>query len=169
MKMKFKSIVLFAALAVSLSACQTTRDQVVLSKMNALELRNIQSRVYETADQSKIYRAIITLMQDMGYAITSVEPEAGVISGNKLAQLDLTAAVSPKDAQSTRVRVNAIVRVMPNAVAHQVDGAEFYQQRFFEPLSQALFLDALYDEEIEADPQKVAAEQSTAKAAPGKE
>ncbi|MCW8914645.1 MAG: hypothetical protein OQK24_02195 [Magnetovibrio sp.] len=154
--MHYKFAPLIAVLVLGLSACQTTGDQVVMSKKSALELRNIQSRIFETSDQSKIYRSVITVMQDLGYAITTVEPEAGIISGNKLAKLDLTAAVSQKDENSTRVRANAIVRVQPNFPAHQVDGAEFYQQRFFEPLAQALFLDALYDDEEIEDSEKVA-------------
>jgi len=138
--------VLSSLLAMSLSACQTTKE-VVLSQKGALELRSIQSRVFETPDDRKVYRAVISVMQDLGYALTSVEPEAGVISGNKLAMLDLTAAVNKKGEGATIVRANAIVKVNHQAVPHQVDSPEFYQQRFFEPLSQALFLDALYDEE----------------------
>jgi hypothetical protein len=148
-KQYYRSLVAAIAL-ITLSACQTTKQQVVLSKKGALELRNIQSRVYETPDQSKVYRAVISVMQDLGYAITSIEPEAGVISGNKLAQLDVTAAVNKRGTETTVVRANAIVKIGTHAqaVPHQVDSAEFYQLRFFAPLSQALFLDALYDEEI---------------------
>ncbi|MBF0247419.1 MAG: hypothetical protein HQL36_05035 [Alphaproteobacteria bacterium] len=131
--------------AFSLMGCQT--DEVILSKKGALELRNMQSRVYETGDQSKVYRAVLSVMQDLGYAITTVEPEAGVVSGNKLALLDLTAAINEKQDERTVVRANAIVRTHYQQPRHQVDSAEFYQQRFFEPLSQALFLDALYDED----------------------
>lgn len=158
MKKQYHFAILIMALSVSLSACQTTKE-VVLSQKGALELRSIQSRVYETADEQKVFRAIISVMQDLGYAITSVEPEAGVISGNKLAQLDLTAAINKKGTESTSVRANAIVKITPQAVPHQVDSAEFYQQRFFEPLSQALFLDALYDEG--ASPSDVVAAQQT--------
>lgn len=139
-------VILSLLFTLSLSACQTTKE-VVLSQKNALELRSIQSRIFETPDERKVFRAIISVMQDLGYALTSVEPEAGVVSGNKLAMLDLTAAVNKKGAETTVVRANAIVKVNHQAVPHQVDSPEFYQQRFFEPLSQALFLDALYDED----------------------
>ncbi len=146
---------LFLSLMVplALSACQTTNPEVVQSKKSALELRNIQSRVYETSEQGKVFRAVISVLQDLGYAITSVEPEAGVISGNKLAQLDITAAVSKKGADKTSVRANAIIKIGTQAQApsHQVDSAEFYQKRFFEPLSQALFLDTIYDDEAKTD------------------
>ena len=152
MKKHFRLLLLPLLLSLALSACQTTEPKVVLSTKSALELRNIQSRVYETPEQGKVFRAVISVMQDLGYAITSVEPEAGVISGNKLATLDMTAAVSKKGTEQTLVRSNTMIKMgVPATSSHQVDSAEFYQKRFFEPLSQALFLDALYDEEPEMD------------------
>lgn len=132
-------------LVLLLSACQTTKE-VVLSEKSALELRTIQSRIFDTSENAKVYRAVISVMQDLGYAITSVEPESGLISGNKLAQLDLTAVVNEKGDNQTVVRANAIVQPHRSVAPSQVDSAEFYQKRFFEPLAQALFLNALYDE-----------------------
>lgn len=143
-----RNIVLIG-LALSLGACQTTQE-VIMSEKTALELRAIQSRVYDTADQPKIYRAMLAVMLDLGYAITSVEPEAGVVTGNKLANLDLTATVAPRGDEQSVVRANAVVRSPTKGVQMQVDAPEFYQQRFFEPLSQALFLEAL-DLEVEAE------------------
>lgn len=153
-------VVMSALLVLSLSACQTTKD-VVLSEKSALELRSIQSRIFETPDERKVFRAIISVMQDLGYALTSVEPEAGVVSGNKLAMLDLTVAVNRKGTDATVVRSNAIVKVNHQAIPHQVDSPEFYQQRFFEPLSQALFLDALYDEDANPKEEETAANSVT--------
>ncbi len=147
------SHILVVAMAVTLSACQTVDQSVVLSTKSALELRNAQSRIFETDDQNKVYRSVIAVMQDLGYSINTVEPEAGVVTGNKLAQLDLTATVSERNPQSVRVRANAVVRVRFQGRPHQVDSPEFYQTRFFEPLSKALFLDALLDEDPIEEPE----------------
>jgi hypothetical protein len=136
------------SISLGLGACQTIKEELILSKKSALELRSVQSRRFPTDDKAKVYRSVISMMQDLGYALTSVEPEGGVVSGNKLAQLRLTATVTPKGTDEVTVRANASVRTdLRVKTYHQVDSAEFYQQRFFEPLSQALFLDALYDEE----------------------
>lgn len=132
-----------------LGACQTTQE-VILSKKSALEMRSIQSRVYDTDDQPKVYRAVLAVMLDLGYAITSVNPEAGVVSGNKLAKLDMTASVAARGQEQSVVRANAVVQTAPNLAPMQVDAAEFYQQRFFEPLSAALFLEAM-NEELSAE------------------
>jgi len=120
---------------------------MILSEKTALELRSIQTRTFETPDEHKVYRAILSVMQDLGYAITSLEPAAGTVTGNKLAQLDLTATISSSDEETTTVRANAVVKINPQRLAqsYQVDSPEFYQVRFFEPLSQALFLNTTYE------------------------
>ncbi|MEQ8193036.1 MAG: hypothetical protein RIB59_00965 [Rhodospirillales bacterium] len=148
MRILKRNFFLIIASAAVLSACQTTaKEEIILSEVNALKLRSIQSRYFETPDQAKVFKSIISVMQDLGYALTSIEPEAGVISGNKLAQLRLTASIVPRGKQTTVVRANATVRLNPTIKTfYQVDSAEFYQKRFFEPLSQALFLEALNDE-----------------------
>ena len=150
--MKNRSYSLVSAILFTLvvSGCVTTQEpEVVMSTKGAVELRAIQSRKFETPDEKKVYRAIISVMLDLGYAITSLEPDARTITGNKLAQLTLTASIPASDAETTTVRANAIVRTSPQkqVAPVQVDGAEFYQIRFFDPLAQALFLEALYETE----------------------
>lgn len=148
MKNILDSPIIPIVLVLSLSACVTNQPPpVILSKKSAVELRSIQTRAFETSDEHKVYRAILSVMQDLGYAITSLEPEAGTVTGNKLAQLDLTASISSSNEKTTTVRANAVVKMTPQKMmqSHQVDSPEFYQKRFFEPLSQALFLDAMYE------------------------
>jgi len=148
MKNKLRSPIIVIVLVLTLAACATNQPPpVVLSKKSAVELRSMQTRAFETSDEHKVYRAILSVMQDLGYAITSLEPEAGTVTGNKLAQLDLTASISSSNEKTTTVRANAVVKLTPQKLAptHQVDSPEFYQKRFFEPLSQALFLDAMYE------------------------
>ncbi len=155
--------VALALCAIALSACQTTQEELIASKKSALELRSIQHRNFETPDTAKVFRSVIAVMQDLGYAITTVEPEAGVVTGNKLAKLNLTASVTPKGTTATSVRANANIRTQHQVKTyHQVDDPLFYQQRFFDPLAQALFLDALYDDE--AGPPKSLANEEAAPA-----
>ena len=131
-----------------LGGCVANQPKLVFSKKGAVELRAIQSRQFETRDVKKVYRAMIATFQDLGYSITKVEPAAGTVSANKLAQLRMTATVFKRGEKRVIVRSNAIVKVLPNAATgHQVDLPEFYQQRFFEPLSKALFLTALQVED----------------------
>lgn len=148
-KSKRYCFVLVTCAALSVAACQPKPPELVLSTKSAVELRSMQARRFETGDEAKVYRAVIATMMDLGYAITSLEPDAGTVTGNKLAQLDLTVTVTPINDEQTSVRANAIVKVGPQVqfAPTQVDGPEFYQKRFFEPLSKALFLEALYEPE----------------------
>jgi hypothetical protein len=133
-------------LGCSLSACVTNQEPpVVLSKKSAVEVRSMQSRTFEEPDEKKVFRAILAVMLDLGYAVTSLEPNAGTVTGNKLAQLTLTASIATSNENTTTVRANAVIKETPQKLSppHQVDNPEFYQKRFFEPLSQALFLDAM--------------------------
>lgn len=130
------------------AGCQHDQAELILSKKSPVELRAMQSRQFETGDQEKVYRAVIATFQDLGYSITKVEPNAGTVSANKLALLTMTATVFPRGENRMIVRSNAVVKpTFQLPAGHQVDAPEFYQQRFFEPLSKALFLTALQVED----------------------
>jgi hypothetical protein len=147
-KYKYNFLMISAVVVFGLTGCVANKEPpVIMSEKSAVELRAMQSRKFETPDEKKVFRAIISVMLDLGYAITSMEPKAGTISGNKLAQIRLTASIAASDEKTTTVRANAVVKINPQRLAqpHQVDSPEFYQKRFFEPLSQALFLDAIYE------------------------
>jgi hypothetical protein len=124
------------------AACQQ-KPELVLSKKGAVELRAIQSRAFDTGDQVKTMRSIVATMQDMGYSIEKIEPKAGTVTGSKLTILRLTASCYPRNETQTIVRANAIVTIAAQNLNNQVDSPEFYQKLFFEPLSKAMFLDAL--------------------------
>ena len=133
-----------------LGACATQQPELFLSKKSAVELRALQSRMFETGDRGKVFRVIIATFQDLGYSITKVEPAAGTVSADKLSQLKMTATVYRRGENRVIVRSNAIVKLMIAAKqGHQVDSPEFYQKRFFEPLAKALFLTALQFEDLE--------------------
>lgn len=145
-----------------IGGCATNQPEIMFSKKGAVELRAIQSRQFETGDLKKVYRAVIATFLDLGYSITKVEPAAGMASADKLAQLKMTATVFKRGQKRVIVRSNAIVKLNPSfATGHQVDLAEFYQRRFFEPLSKALFLTALQVEDppdaLEKEAMKAAA------------
>jgi hypothetical protein len=156
-------------LVLALTSCATMRPEVIQSSKSALQLRSMQSRVFETGDRVRVYRAVLATLQDLGYTITKLEPDAGTVTGDKLAQLRLTVMVYPRGTNRTIVRANAIVKLSPQVEqGYQVDSLEFYQQRFFEPLSKALFLTAMNIEDgeggtdpLEIDPPEVENSQSS--------
>ena len=149
----------FVLVLLVLGGCVANQQTVMLSKKGAVELRAIQTRQFETGNLMKVYRAVIATYQDLGYSITKVEPAVGMVSAEKLAQLKMTASVFKRGEKRVMVRSNAIVKVnLQVATGHQVDSPEFYQKRFFEPLSKALFLTALQVEDPPDAAEKAAME-----------
>jgi hypothetical protein len=59
--------------------------------------------------------------------------------------LRLTATVYPRGTSQMTVRANAVIDLGPKS--NQIDAPEFYQKLFFEPLSKAVFLQALQVED----------------------
>jgi hypothetical protein len=138
-----------ALFALGLGGCQTTGQQeVLLSQKSSVELRAMQSRAFDTTDRLGTLRTVIATLQDLGYTIGKVEPEAGTVSADKFGYLHLTATVYPRGETQLIVRANVIVAVLVQRKT-QVDSPEFYQKLFFEPLAQAMFLTAL---QVEEDP-----------------
>ena len=129
--------------AIGLAACAPQVPPVVMSTKSPLELRAMQARLFDTTDRSRMVRAVIGTLQDMGYAIDKVDSGSGTVSATKLAVLRLSAAVMPSGTQ-TSVRANAFVTA-PNLPQTQVDSPVFYQTLFFEPLSRTIFLQAKED------------------------
>lgn len=155
MKRKHLLLPLSAACVFGLAACQHPQQPpVITSTKSPVELRAMESRAFDTKDRSKTLRAVIATLQDLGYSIEKVEPEAGTVSAIKLSALRLTASVYPRGDSQLMVRANAEIKVMPTSQqAHQVDDPAFYQQMFFEPLAKALFLTALQVEDDGSDGQ----------------
>jgi len=148
MKLRFLAAVLVTAAA--LSACQqSNQPKLVLSGKSAVAMRAMQSRAFDTTDQRRTLRTIISTLQDLGYTIDKVEPAAGTVSATKLSYLRLTATTYARGASQTMVRANAIYKLPGQET--QVDDPVFYQQLFFEPLAKAMFLAALQVEDP-ADP-----------------
>lgn len=140
--MNLRALATIAFTSVVLLSCQTPgADQVLLSKKPAVELRAMQGRIFETGDRAKVMRATIATLQDQGYSIVKIESGAGSIKASKLYILEVSASVFPRGEKQIVVRANAIVKTADGS--SQVDDPAFYQQRFFEPLSKALFLTAL--------------------------
>ncbi|CAA7626459.1 hypothetical protein [Magnetospirillum sp. UT-4] len=138
-------------LALSVAACQGHNpNQITLSQKSAVELRAMQSRAFEMNDEKSAMRTVVATLQDLGYIIDKVEPAAGTVSATKLAFLRLSATVNRRSPTRTVVRANALVK--QPGMNTQVDDPEFYQKYFFEPLSKAMFLEALRVEDTDDVP-----------------
>ncbi|MFD2233559.1 hypothetical protein [Phaeospirillum tilakii] len=134
------------ALGLALAACQTAPEHpLVMSTKSPVALRAMQSRVFDTPDRTRMLRAVVATLQDLDYVVDKVEPQAGTVTATRSAMLRLTATVYPRGAGQMTVRANAVIDLGPKS--NQIDAPEFYQKLFFEPLSKAVFLQAVQVED----------------------
>lgn len=130
---------LFAVLlvVVGLSGCQTTQQRLLDSDTSQVQLRTMQSRVFDTADRITVLRTIIATLQDLDFVIDEADDVLGSVSATKLAgyELRVTVTVRPRGEHQTLVRLNG------QHGRRLLTDPEPYQQ-FFAALEKAMFLTA---------------------------
>lgn len=102
-----QAIILCGALLLAACAPQP-KGTYQASGKSAVELRSMQTRVVPVGPDEAM-RAVIETMQDLGYRITRVAPEARTVSGTRMASLRLAAVVQPRGEDASAVRANASI------------------------------------------------------------
>jgi hypothetical protein len=122
----------------TLTACQIdSRQQVLASANTQVAQRAMSTRAFDTQNGSKVFQAVIATLQDLGFVIDRADNVLGTISATKYGGgfVRLTVTIRPLGSSRTVVRASGQLN------EHELsDPAPF--QRFFEALSQALFLQA---------------------------
>ncbi len=132
-----RSILMFI-LALSLGGCVANSTSSALDAgANQVELRQIQSRAFDTTDKTKTLRTVISTLQDLGFVIDKADLELGSITATKLDgyALRMSVTVRPRNAKQLLVRANA--QFKEAAVS---DPAPY--QAFFNSLGKSMFLTA---------------------------
>ncbi len=125
-------------LALSLTACQgNSMNQVMETSESQVQIRQIQTRAFDTTDRKKTLRTVIATLQDLGFVIDKADHELGTVSGTKLDgySLRMTVTIRSRGKSQTLVRANATYNVTP------IEDPQPYQQ-FFIALEKAMFLTA---------------------------
>jgi hypothetical protein len=132
-----RSIGAIALLAI-LTACQLdSRQQVLASTNSQVAQRAMSTRAFDTNDSAKVFQAVIATLQDLGFVVDRADSVLDTISATKYGGglVRLTVTIRPEGSSRTVVRASGQLN------QHELsDPAPF--QRFFEALSQALFLQA---------------------------
>lgn len=118
-----------------LAACATTHERLMDTGTSQLRLRNVQSRIFETADREKTLRSIIATLQDLGFIVDDADFDLGSVTATKLSTyaLRMTVTVRPRGESHLVIRANAQFNLEP------VTDPRPYQQ-FFLTLEKSLFL-----------------------------
>jgi hypothetical protein len=129
-------ILLLAALAFSGCANNSTNSALDVGS-NQVQLRQIQSRAFDTTDKAKTLRTVIAVLQDLGFVIDKADLELGTVTATKLDGYALRMSVSVRPRGTTQLMVRANGQYQEEAVT---DPAPY--QSFFNSLAKGMFLTA---------------------------
>lgn len=133
-----KKLSVFLAIILFLTGCASTHDDVLGTSQTQVQMRNYQSRAFDTNDRALVLRAVISTMQDLGFIIDRADEKLGTISGTSFKynqNSKLTVSVRSLNEKQIVVRANAQanLKAIENPVPYQ---------NFFNALGQSLFLEA---------------------------
>ncbi len=72
-----------------------SRDQIWLSETSQLKVRAAQTRVFDTTDRRRMFEAIISTMQDLGFNVEVLDEELGIVSGKKFVEIEQSYDTDP--------------------------------------------------------------------------
>lgn len=129
--------ILVLVLLFSVISCKKPSEQILGTKETQLQMRQIQTREFDTKDKKKTIRTIVQTMQDLGFVIDKADYELGSVSATKLDgyQIRMTATTTQKGKKKLQVRVNAQYN------KRLIEDPKPYQD-FFVALEKSMFLTA---------------------------
>jgi hypothetical protein len=107
------------------------------SEQSQVQLRQMQTRAFDTTDVEKTLRAAIATLQDLGFVVDKADLDLGTVTATKLDgyALRMTVTVRHRGKTQVSVRANAQYNLAP------VTEPQPYQS-FFVALERAMFLSA---------------------------
>jgi hypothetical protein len=140
------TIALTTILATTILACGAKHKNILETGQSQVNLRSMQSRVFDTTDRERLLKTIIATLQDLAFLIDDADMDLGTVSGTRTSEyfMRITVSVRPRGDHQNIVRANAQHNL------EIVEDPEPYQA-FFSALSKSLFLEAhLVDDESAA-------------------
>lgn len=123
---------------VMLTGCLADRvdsqTQALSLSPDSMEVRQMQSRRFETKDDRLVINAVTGVLQDMGYAIGEISSVSGLVSAAR-GKMRVSVVVKPAG------RVVTVRAAFQDMTGRRVSDPVFYQT-FFDKLSQSVFLEA---------------------------
>ncbi|WP_232475103.1 hypothetical protein [Neoroseomonas rubea] len=123
---------------VALAGCQIdSRQQVLATNATQVAQRAISTRSFDTGDRNLVFRSVIAALQDLGFVVDRADDVLGTVSATRLSGSYVRVTITMRSAGPSRTLVRASGQYNLDAIA---DATPF--QRFFDTLSQSLFLTA---------------------------
>ena len=129
--------VIATSILIGLSGCATPKKQLMKMETSQVKLRSMQTRAFDTADEKKMLRSVISTLQDFDFLIDEANKVLGVVSATRRTDwLQITVTVRPKGETQIFVRANMEYK------QKGVEDPSVYQ-KFFTYLEKSMFLTAL--------------------------
>ncbi len=100
-----------------------------------VELRQMQTREYETLDKRGTLRSVVATLQDLGFVIDKADYDLATISATKLQKYEIRMTVTVREREGGRLAVRANARFNDQPI----EDPKSYQD-FFTTLDKAMFL-----------------------------
>lgn len=126
--------ILLVMILFALAGCAASTAAVTAGG-SQVELRQMQTREYETLDKRGTLRSVVASLQDLGFVIDKADYDMATVSATKLQKYEIrmTVTVRERDGDRLAVRANARFNKQP------IEDPRSYQD-FFATLDKAMFL-----------------------------
>ena len=136
MAIRILATVIATSILIGLSGCATPKNQLMKMETSQVNLRSMQTRAFDTTDEKKTLRSVISTLQDFDFLIDEANKVLGVVSATRRTDwLQITVTVRTKG--ETRVFVRANMEYKQKGV----EDPSVYQ-KFFTYLEKSMFLTA---------------------------
>ena len=121
---------------VGLSGCVTPKGQLMKMETSQINLRSMQTRAFDTTDEKKALRSVISTLQDFEFLIDEANKVLGLVSATRRTDwAQMTVTVRPRGETQVVVRANLEYN------RKGVEDPSVYQ-KFFTFLEKSMFLTA---------------------------
>lgn len=127
--------ILLASLLIT--ACATGGSSNATGQASQVQIRQIQTREYDTLDKAMTLRSVIATLQDLSFVIDKADAELGTVTATRHDKYLMRMTVTVRQKESGRVAVRANARINEDTV----EDPKTYQD-FFVALDKAMFLTA---------------------------
>ncbi len=135
--LRILAAVIATSILIGLSGCASSPPrQLMKMDTSQVNLRSMQTRVFDTTDEKKTLRTVISTLQDFDFLVDEANKMLGLVSATRMTdRLLITVTVRPKS--ETQVLVRANMEYNQKAVEDPL-----VYQKFFTYLGKSMFLTA---------------------------
>lgn len=126
--------ILFAVSLLLLAGC-AAQTAAITAGGSQVELRQMQTREYDTLDRRGTLRSVVATLQDLGFVIDKADFDLATISATKLQDYEIRMTVIVREREGNRLSVRANARFNEQPI----EDPQSYQD-FFAALDKAMFL-----------------------------